>query len=490
MILGNNHLQMQMRLIKSSCFYCLLGLLGIEVAHAQLPALPDSLPKMSVEEFTELVLEQHPIAKQADLFNEKARQELRMARGYFDPKIEAKRDQKVFKEKDYYTLWNAYLKVPTWWGAEIKMGHEENTGINLNPESDTDSGKGLGYVGISVPLGPLSRNFLMDKRRATLRKAQIYQDMAKAEQQKMLNKLVYQAMKDYWQWYFEFHQVRLFEYGYELASRRYQAVVNEVEQGFRASIDSTEAKITIQQRELDLMRSRVAEKNARLILSTHLWNETGEPVELEAEVIPVELPNTASDLQTLEELTDFARNNHPELQKLRFKQAQLEVSKKLAVENLKPDAQIKYNWLLQKPLAEGNLNTALLTENYKWGFSVSMPVFLRKERGKLGATKVKIQDNQWKTLLKQQQVVNGLAAAYNEVTNLSSMLVLQADMVRNYQRMLSGERQKFENGQSSVFYMNVREGKLIESGVKLFKMRSEYAKAKAGLLWKAGVLAP
>ncbi len=457
---------------------------------AQLPSLPDSLQRMTPQDLTELVLAQHPIAKQADLQNDKARQELRMARGYFDPKLESKQDAKEFKGKDYYTLWNSYLKVPTWWGAEFKVGYEQNTGINLNPESDTDSENGLGYIGVSLPLGPLSRNFLMDKRRETLRKAEIYQDIAGAERQKMLNKLVYSAMKDYWEWYFAYHQVRLFEYGYNLAELRYQAVINEIEQGFRAPIDSTETKITLQQRMIDLRNARVAAKNARLMLSNHLWTESGEPAELAPDVAPVDLPQQDETIRTLAELRDFAVQNHPELLKLRYKLGQLEVSKKLAVETLKPEINLKYNWLVLRPIAEENLNTALLSENYKWGFSFSMPLLLRKERGKLGLTKVKIEENLLDTRFTQLTIVNSIEAAYNDLVNLSDLLGLQEDMVKNYRRMLSGERQKFDNGLSSVFYMNVREGKLIESLVKLYKMRSAFAKSKAGLLWQAGVLVP
>jgi outer membrane protein TolC len=452
-------------------------------------AQADSTLVLSLEAVQTLVLAYHPVAQQAGLLSEKARQEVRMARGEFDPKLEMTQQAKVFKEKEYFTLRNAYLKVPTWWGAEVKAGYERNTGINLGPEQDTDSGKGLGYVGISAPLGPLSRNFLIDARRAALREAQAYQDMAEAERQKTLNKLLYQVAKDYWQWYFAHHQLRLLRNGYRLAEFRFQAVVNEMRQGFMAPIDSVEAHITLQQRDIDIRRAEVELRNAELLLSNHLWDENGDPVELQPGLQPSEA--SPATLQTLGELESFAMDQHPELVKLRAKQQQLEVGRRLAAENLKPSLTVSYNWLLRRPLGTAeSFDMALMSQNYKWGFGVYMPLLLRKERGKLGLAKVKLQENELEQLYRIREISNALQGAYFELSTLSDLLERQEEMVGSYRRLLAGERQKFENGQSSVFYMNVREGKLIEAEVKLFKMRSEYAKSRAQLLWTAGALLP
>ncbi|MGB0521692.1 MAG: TolC family protein [Flammeovirgaceae bacterium] len=448
----------------------------------------DTLPKsevLSIEQVYELVLANHPIAKQAYFITDKAKQELRMARGNFDPKFESNFSNKIFKGDNYYELFDTYLKVPTWLGAEIKAGYERNTGINLDPENDTDDGNGLGYVGVSIPLGPISKGFLMDKRRATLRKAEIYQLEAEAERLKAINKLLLQVAKDYWQWYFHYNEYRLFQEGYELASFRYRAVVQRIAQGDLAPIDSVEAKITIQQRLLNLQESEIRLNNARLILSNHIWSVDEEPVEIKASIIPQEF---SSEVQgtAIERLLQYAEEQHPELRKLNYKLAKLAIERKWAMEQLKPEIRAKYNLLTTRPIGENELDWGLLSNYYKFGFDVSIPLLFRKGRGKFKMTQIKQNETNQALLYQRQSIANQIQAYYREFENLTTMLTTQEDMVRNYRRLLSGERQKFRNGLSSVFYVNVREGKLIEAEVKLYKMRHKYAKTYALLLWAAG----
>lgn len=439
----------------------------------------------SLEQVYELVMANHPLAKQAYQITDRAKQELRMARGSFDPKLESNFSNKIFKGQNYYELFDTYLKVPTWFGAEFKAGHERNTGINLNPEGDTDSEKGLGYVGISVPLGPISQGFLMDKRRATLKKAEIYQLEAEAEKIKAINKLLLQVAKDYWQWYFYFNQYNLFEQGYDLASFRYRAVTQRISQGDLAPIDSVEAKITLQQRQLNLQEAKIALNNAKLILSNHLWSIDEEPVELKEAVEP-QLFVSNTQANAVETLLEYAEDRHPELQKLNYKLAKLAIERKWAAEQLKPVIRAKYNLLTTKPVTENDLNWDLLSNYYKFGLDVSIPLLFRKGRGKFQSTKIKQEQTNQALLYQRQVVMNQVQAYFMEFENLNQMLTVQESMVGNYRRLLAGEKQKFRNGQSSVFYVNVREGKLIEAEVKLYKLRSNYAKTYALLLWAAG----
>ena len=51
--------------------------------------------------------------------------------------------------------------------------------------------------GLSLPIG---KGFLIDERRLAVRQANIYQQIATAEQAKMINKILITALKDYWEW--------------------------------------------------------------------------------------------------------------------------------------------------------------------------------------------------------------------------------------------------------------------------------------------------
>lgn len=212
---------------------------------------------MTSTDFFRLILKNHPVARQAALLTQQARSEIRLARGEFDPKLEAYYDNKqLFDEKrsenlDYYHRWESALKVPLWIG-ELKGGYERNVGVYTNPETTT-SAAGLVFAGISMPL-PISRDFMIDQRRAALRQAQVFRNIAEADRVKEINKLVLNAAKDYWEWYFAYNEYAMLQEAFTLADVRYVAVRGRVAQGDLAGIDSVDAQTALQDRTIGCSR--------------------------------------------------------------------------------------------------------------------------------------------------------------------------------------------------------------------------------------------
>ncbi len=64
--------------------------------------LPDTITTFSIENLYASMLEHHPIVKQTRLLGEMAQQEVRLARGAFDPKLESRLNLKEFDNKEYY----------------------------------------------------------------------------------------------------------------------------------------------------------------------------------------------------------------------------------------------------------------------------------------------------------------------------------------------------------------------------------------------------
>ncbi|HRO99705.1 MAG TPA: transporter, partial [Flavobacteriales bacterium] len=158
------------------CRLSLALLLGWALAQAQVP------PVLTREAFVRIVLNGHPMARQAALRPELGEAAVRSARGGFDPVAMASYDEKSFDEKNYFTLLDAGLKVPTWYGVELFAGFQENTGDQLNPQALTPA-DGLLKVGGQLSLG---QGLFIDQRRATLRRAEAYLRATQAEQEQML----------------------------------------------------------------------------------------------------------------------------------------------------------------------------------------------------------------------------------------------------------------------------------------------------------------
>ena len=54
--------------------------------------------------------------------------------------------------------------------------------------------------------------------------------------------------------------------------------------------------------------------------------------------------------------------------------------------------------------------------------------------------------------------------------------------------MLTAEQVKFDNGESSIFLLNSRENKKLESEIKLIELKAQYGKAIGELKWSAAIL--
>ena len=155
----------------------------------------------SEERFYALVIQNHPLAKQANLEIQFGEKSVLKARGGFDPKLYNQLNQKYYAGSQYYSFLNAGLKIPTWYGIEVKSGFEMNQGAYLNPEEKPPNG-GLWYGGVSVSLG---QGMFIDQRRAELKKAKIYQQSTYFEQKLQLNELMYEAGYSYWNWFLAYH---------------------------------------------------------------------------------------------------------------------------------------------------------------------------------------------------------------------------------------------------------------------------------------------
>jgi outer membrane protein TolC len=416
--------------------------------------------------------------KLAELEIDYAEAELLMVRGAFDPKVRSTFDRKSIDGRDYYSEWTADLKVPVWGGIDFKAGREQNIGTRLNPE--LTSGVST-YAGFSVPLG---RGLLIEERRNTLKQVQIYQDIAVAERQKLINKIIFLAAKDYWSWYLAYQVVNFNEEGLVLAQNRFEFVREQVRVGEKAGVDSVEAKITLQTRVLNYQNSLVDFSNATLYLSNYLWGRNNEPLELNREVIPPPLVSIYVDDASLQQLLSQARNNHPEIRKLILKNDQLVIQEQFQREMLKPQLDLNYNFINTPKYNLSELG--VIRTNNKIGVVFEMPLLLRKERGKLQQVRIKqlqIANDQRQLT---REIINDVNASYNLLTNLRGLIALQTDVVKNQTFLLLAEQEKFKVGESSLFLINSRESKLIDQKIKAAELKVKYEKALAELVYSAG----
>lgn len=451
-------------------------------------ALPDTVKTFSINDLYTIIFANHPIVKQAALLEETARQEIRLARGSFDPKLEAAWDIKEFNDTEYYNMWNTTLKVPIWFPIDPKVSVDRNRGVYLNPENVIPESNDFWQVttGVSLPVG---KGLIIDNRRATVKQAILFQDILEAEQIKMVNKILLEASKDYWNWYFDYYNYLLLQSSIVIAQQIFDRVKLNFEFGEAAVVDTVQAQITLQNRTIEAQEATVNFLRSGLILSNHLWGDNEEPLELTPDTGPALADSLliVPNQQDLETLLNLARNNHPELVKLSTKIEQLAVDNRLNKENLKPQLDLNYN-LIDRPLnRNGESPDIILDDNYKFGMTFSFPLLLRKERAKLQKTNIKILETQYDLNFRRKEILNEVNGFYALLTNTSTIIQQQRIAVDNYQRLLQAELFNLENGESDLFRINFQQDALIQARSKLLKLRTEYEKARVNLLWAAGV---
>jgi outer membrane protein TolC len=464
---------------------------GLGHIQAQTPAdtlfrLPDTARVLTIENFYLLVTRYHPVARQAGLLSDVARQEIRLARGNFDPKAEITYLTKNFSDAEYYSILNGSVTFNSVFPVDPKIGVEKNVGQFLNPEryiSNQFNYKQF-YAGLSLPLG---RGLITDDRRTALRQAELFKDLTEAEQVKLINKLMLDAAYDYWNWFYSYYNFRLMNRGVLVAREIFRRTKLSVELGENAPIDSVQAKITLQNRLIQQQEALLDFQNTGVILSTYLWDSTGQPASLDLRWVPVpERTMLALSAAELDALANQARNNHPELRKLSITLSQLDVSRRLAAEYLKPRLDLNYYFLNQPFDPQWNWNTPT-GDDYKFGLDFSMPLFLRKERARLAQVKLKINATQYERNLAEREVLNAIQATHNSLLATSAIIANQQAMVENYDRLLQAELLNFENGESDLFKINIQLEYLLQAQTKWTKLLAEYEKQKARLYWAAGV---
>ncbi|MCO4821555.1 MAG: TolC family protein [Flavobacteriaceae bacterium] len=436
---------------------------------------------LSFEVYLGYVKQQHPLLKQANLQLSVGEASLLKSRGGFDPKIEVDYDRKKIKNTEYYDLLNATFKIPTWYGIEFKANFEENTGAFLNPNLVVPDG-GLYSAGISFSL---AQGFLINERMAMLKKARFFVDQTTAQRDLLVNNLIFDASTAYFEWVEANNEQQIYASFLDNAKLRFEGVKRSVELGDKAAIDSTEAKMSFQNRKLNLEAAKLKTRKASLKASNFLWFNN-VPLEIEENIMPIMPDDTIiSSSLYLEGITNdsIMLANHPKLRSIDAKVNRIEIERSLKRNKLLPKLDFQYNFLTQNGDQLNSFNTA----NYKAAVNFSIPIFLRKERGDVQLANLKLQDASFDRAATSLAIQNKIIAVNAELSSLQKQNSIIDGLLTNYKTMLTAEERKFELGESSLFLINSREQKLIEVALKTNSLQIKFLNAYARLYNALGI---
>lgn len=429
---------------------------------------------LAFDEFLSKVVNHHPLSLSASYKVKIGDGKLLKARGSFDPKLSSNLTQKRYSNKDYFTTLDAGFKIPTWYGINIQGGYENTKGLYLNPESNTPN-NGLWNLGGSINLG---KGLLIDQRRAILKEAKLISENSILEQKLVINQLILEASVNYWNWFKAYNNQLIYKKALTVAEERFKNIKTSAEFGDKPFVDTLKSFITLQERKLSLEQSSLFLQNKQRSLEVYLWHEGTIPLQIDGlnpaiyEGITFPQPQKEMSAQI-----DNWTASHPEILLIKNNLEISRIDLKLKRENIKPTVQIRYN-SLSPEIEDINFNNYDI-DNYKWGAKVSVPLFLRKERGELRISNYKLKDLEAKTSLKIEKTKFKIEKSLNNWQSFNNQIKLQIKNLNAYKELYLAEKKLFKLGESSLFLLNFRDNERINAQIKYIKVLTDGLMEKA-----------
>ena len=434
-----------------------------------------------------VMLNNHPALRMADLSVEKGQQELTKAKGAFDPKISATHQNKFFKSTEYYNQTYVGVDVPLRAPLILKSSFENANGTYVSPDETTPNG-GLLNAGIAVPLG---QGLITDKSRTEMRQAQAYQRYSVIEQNRLTQELRYDAYKQYWEWWMTRRVLDIHREWVAIAEQRLTDTKNRFLAGDIASVDTLETAIQVQNRKQKYQSAEAKWAKESFDLTSHLWEENEQnfiPLESIKNTVPqkeILFDEALINTNVLTDRTNSLASTNPQLLKFTPMLEQLRAEERWKKELMKPVVNLQYNALSE---ATEPASDILMLNNYKWGAQISWPILMRKAKGELGITRIKIEELELEALQKTTVIRNKALAAIRQLELLRLQLTNVSSNVSNMQRLLDAEREKFNSGESSVFLINTREQQLFDLRVQEAEISTQLKIQEIEILYLLGTL--
>lgn len=451
--------------MKKSNFYIpfLVALLFYIKAVAQ-----SNTTRLSYNLLLDWVKNEHPLYKKAENINSIGSMKQKAGAGFYDPQLDANTYSKNFDGKNYYSVTNAEIKQGIFAGQNIKFGYEAGLGPLVNGEAATPA-NGLVYLGVEASL---LQGLMMDKRRYEMLKGMSYKNISESERKVLQNELLFEAGSMYINWLKDLQIKYVCERFVETSSDRFNALALLAKLGERPGIDTIEAKLLLQNRILELNAAIMELNKSRYMLNSFVWLN-------DSSIINREILNDDNlsfiEISAINQFSSVINDlniNSPILQMYENKLALLNIEKRYKAELIKPKLDVKYN-LIGLNNQSGNL-PYYFNNNYKWGVSFSMPLFLRNPVNNYKIARLETENGSYELKNKSAELNTKLAAIKENILLLTNQLQIAKNTLAISRQLFEAEKIRFDNNESSLFLINTRETKMLESEIKLCETQHKF----------------
>ena len=327
---------------------------------------------------------------------------------------------------------------------------------------------------------PLIRNGPIDRRRANLARAELGQQLAGLSLDQQRLELARLAAFRYWDWVAAGQRRELARALLQLAKDRDAQLNARAQAGEVPVFDRQDNQRALAQREAVLVQARRGVEQASFELSLFLRDDAGQPLQPGDARLPRIFPEPDRSLREGASL-DEALSRRPELKRLLAQKKQQEVELAFQKNQLLPglDVGVMYTQDLGntprpelQPLGKPELEVSAVLD---------VPLLFRAPLGRIQSARAGVKRLDAQLQLARDRVavdvrdaLSALGAAEERITFTRREVAVSVDLER-------GERTRFELGDSTLLFVNLREQAAAEARAREIDALADFHKAAAAL---------
>lgn len=408
---------------------------------------------------------------------EAAKEEVYKSLGVFDAKLKSKLDMRTRGFYDGKSVDTVIEKPLPYFGSRVYGGYKVSDGDypEYEEKADTlDNGETRFGVGLS-----LLRNRDIDQGRMELMMSRLRQ--LNSELSLNLTKLQVQnkARKIYWKWVAKGNIYFVYKELLQIALNRQKALRERVKRGDLARIYETENDLYLVNRRSKLVEAEIELIDSALELSLYYRDQNGDPVVPEYSQIPKKFPRGRPITRgQLNELKEVIPSIDPRIARIENKKEIYNLEEKIGENDLLPMVDINFEVSRDRGIGSETLRG---TEN-RGMINIEIPIERKKAKGQIRKARFMKNALEYRKKLYIDQLIRDLVSVFNQV-NLSIENVVNTEKEINLSKALvRAEREKFTNGASDFFVLNLREQALANAKISNIKALFEYKKARADFI--------
>jgi outer membrane protein, heavy metal efflux system len=360
------------------------------------------------------------------------------------------------------------------WGASVYSGYSISEGGFPDYDGKTVTNSAGQYRAGAVI--PLARDRAIDSRRADLQRSRIGLRLADLSIDQQRLAILQTATRCCWDWVAAGRRFGIAQTLLDVATLRDGILQEAVTIGALPQFERIDNQRVVLQRRNNVVEARRTLENATIELSLFLRDAAGQPLLAVPDAIPLGFPDPIEllDNQMLDDM-NAAQQRRPDVLRFIFQRNQLEVDRRLAQNQRLPSVNLFTEYL--REIGDGTVRRG--PNDLRVGIIFDLPLQRRQATGRLQAAEARIGQLQQRETFQRDQVnadVRDAASAVKAAYERARVLDEELTVTRQVE---DAERLRYELGDSTLFFLNVREQATAEAAVREANALADYFRAYA-----------